>query len=71
MGLKYLNDISKLVKKNDGGLLIIDYGYTEQEMINTLQGISNHKFANILYNIGNVDITHNINFELLKDLQIK
>tara|TARA_A100001035_G_C27758714_1_gene490119 strand:- start:218 stop:1264 length:1047 start_codon:yes stop_codon:yes gene_type:complete len=66
LGLKYLNDISQIVKKNDGGLLIIDYGYTDFKMINTLQGISNHKFANILYNIGNVDITHNINFELFK-----
>jgi cyclopropane-fatty-acyl-phospholipid synthase len=38
-------------------------------MKNTLQAISNHKFANILENIGNVDITHNINFNFLKDLQ--
>ena len=35
-------------------------------MQNTLQAISNHKFANILDNIGNADITHNINFELFK-----
>ena len=38
-------------------------------MKNTLQAISNHKFANILENIGNVDITHNISFIFLKDLQ--
>ena len=47
-----------------GGLLIIDYGYTEKKMKDTLQAISNHKFAKILDNICNVDITHNINFEL-------
>ena len=35
-------------------------------MKNTLQAVSNHKFANILDNIGGVDITHNINFELFK-----
>ena len=35
-------------------------------MKNTLQAISNHKFANILNHIGKVDITHNINFELFK-----
>jgi len=35
-------------------------------MKNTLQAVSNHKFANILNNIGNVDITHNINFSLFK-----
>ena len=35
-------------------------------MQNTLQAISNHKFANILKDIGNSDITHNINFDLFK-----
>jgi len=67
LGLIYLKDISKIVKKNTGGLLLIDYGYTEKIMKNTLQAISNHKFANILNDIGNVDITHNINFNLFKE----
>ena len=66
IGLKYLRDISKIIKKNSGGLLLIDYGYTDGKMKNTLRAISNHKFANILTNIGNVDITHNINFKLFK-----
>ena len=55
-----------MIKKNTGGLLIIDYGYTEKKMKDTLQAISNHKFANILDNIGSVDITHNISFDLFK-----
>ena len=59
-------NISEIVKRNTGGLLLIDYGYTEKKMKNTLQAISNHKFANILENIGNVDITHNISFDLFK-----
>jgi len=46
--------------------LLIDYGYTEKKMKNTLRAISKHKFANILSNIGSVDITHNINFNLFK-----
>ena len=65
-GLDYLKKISNIIKKNTGGLLIIDYGYLEKKMKNTLQAVSNHKFANILDNIGGVDITHNINFELFK-----
>ena len=36
-------------------------------MKNTLRGISKHKFANILHNIGDVDITHNINFKLFQN----
>ena len=65
-GFDYLKNISNIIKKNTGGLLIIDYGYLEKKMKNTLQAVSNHKFANILDNIGGVDITHNINFELFK-----
>ena len=45
---------------------MIDYGYTDKKMKNTLQAISNHKFANILDDVGNVDITHNISFELFR-----
>ena len=66
LGFKYLKNISKIISKNDGGLLLIDYGYYEKRMRNTLQGVSDHKFANILKNIGNVDITHNINFYLFE-----
>ena len=36
-------------------------------MKNTLQSVSNHKYTNILNNIGNADITHNINFNLFKN----
>ena len=67
LGLDYLKNISKKIEENTGGLLLIDYGYNEKKMKNTLQAVSNHKFANILENIGNVDITHNINFNLFKN----
>ncbi len=67
LGIDYLKNISKKIEENTGGLLLIDYGYNEKKMKNTLQAVSNHKFANILENIGNVDITHNINFNLFKN----
>ena len=66
LGLDYLRNISKLIKKNTGGILIIDYGYNSKKMKDTLQAVSNHKIANILHNIGSIDITHNINFDLFK-----
>ena len=62
-----MKDISKIINKYSGGLLLIDYGYNDKKMKDTLQGVSNHKFANILENIGNVDITHNVNFNLFKN----
>ncbi len=66
VGIEYLRIISKIIKKNYGGILIIDYGYFEEKMKNTLQAISNQKYSNILKNIGNSDITHNISFNLFK-----
>ena len=46
--------------------MLIDYGYTENKMKNSLQAVSNHKFAKILDNISNADITHSISFNLYK-----
>ena len=66
LGLNYLRTIAKIIKRNSGGLLLIDYGSKDKKMKDTLQAISNHKFANILENIGNADITHNINFNLFE-----
>jgi len=64
---KYLKDICKVIKKNKGGILIIDYGYLSSKMQETLQAIKNHKYSNILENIGDSDITYNINFNILKN----
>jgi len=63
---EYLKDISNLIKKDDGGILIIDYGYLSLKMEETLQAIKNHKHSNILEDIGDSDITYNINFNLFK-----
>jgi len=67
-GIKYLNNIAKIIKKNNGGMLIIDYGYNKVKMQDTLQAIYKHKYSNVLENIGKSDITHNINFHLFKKI---
>ena len=66
LAYKYLNTISKKINTFQGGLLIIDYGYLEKKMKNSLQSVHKHKFNDILENLGNSDITYNINFYLLK-----
>ena len=63
---KYLKTICDIIQKNDGGILIIDYGYVKSKMSETLQAINKHKYSNILENIGDSDITHNINFGLFQ-----
>ena len=63
---QYLKTICQTIQKNDGGILIIDYGYLDSIMRETLQSVNNHKYSNILENIGNSDITYNINFNLFQ-----
>ena len=65
---KYLKDICDIIQKNDGGILIIDYGYLNSKMYETLQAVNNHKYSNVLENIGNSDITYNISFNLFQKL---
>ena len=63
---RYLNIICNIVQKNDGGMLIVDYGYSDNKIQNTLQAINNHKYSSVLENIGKSDITYNINFKLFE-----
>ena len=62
---KYLRTICDLIQKNDGGMLVIDYGYADSKMHETLQAVNNHKYSNVLENIGDSDITYNINLSLI------
>ena len=66
VSFEYLKNICKLIKKYNGGMLIIDYGYLNSKMHETLQAVNGHKYSNILENIGDSDITYNINFNLFE-----
>ena len=61
-----LKNISKIIKKQNGGLLIIDYGYKDKNMFDTLQSVRKHKKNTFLENIFKADITHLINFDFFK-----
>ena len=75
MAIKKLSTISKIIKKQNGGILIIDYGYNDKKMYNTLQSIKKHKKNSVLENTYQADITHLVNFSFLKkkiiDLKIE
>ena len=64
--IKILKKISKIIYNKNGGLLIIDYGFFENNMKNTLQSLYKHKSNNFLMNIGEADITHHVNFNLIE-----
>ncbi len=66
--IEYLKIISKKINSNSGGILIIDYGYWNNNMKNTLKSIYNHKFNKVLDNFGQSDITYNLSFNLVKKI---
>ena len=66
-----LQNITKKINNKKGGLLIIDYGFFEDNMKNTLQSLYKHKSNNFLMNIGEADITHHVNFNLIEKLAKK
>ena len=68
LALEYLKDITNKINLNTGGILIIDYGYLDKEMKNTIQAVSRHKYADILNNFRNSDITYNLSFNLISQI---
>ena len=68
LAMKYLRIITDKIKINNGGILIIDYGYINKEIKNTLQAVSKHKYTSILNNFGNADITYSLNFNLISQI---
>ncbi len=66
-GLAELDKIVNTIKKLNGALLLIDYGFLTQKSQNTLQSIKKHKKNMIFQNIGNADITSLVNFNLIKN----
>ena len=66
--MKYLKSISNKIHSKKGALLIIDYGYLESRMKDTLMAIRKHKISEVLEEFGNSDITYKLNFELLKKI---
>ncbi len=66
LAFKILKIISQIILKQNGGLLIIDYGYNSKKMFNTLQSVKKHKKNNFFENVYQSDITHMVNFNYYK-----
>ena len=66
-GLAELDIIINTIKKLNGGLLLIDYGFSKQQNKSTLQSVKNHKQNMIFENVGDADITSLVNFNLLNN----
>ena len=66
--LIFLKNLSIKIKKNKGGFLMIDYGYTSNIMYDSLQSLIKHRKNNFLRNFGKADITYHVNFKFIKKI---
>ncbi len=67
LAFKKLKIISKIINNQNGGILIIDYGYKDKKMVNTLQSVKNHQKNEFLNSLYNSDITYLLNFDFFKN----
>ena len=73
-GFLELNPIIKKINKLSGGILLIDYGYLNENNSNTIQAVMDNKKIStetMLKNLGKADITSLVNFNLLKEYFLK
>lgn len=60
-------ELSVQIKRISKLALIIDYGYLQTMGKETLQAIKNHKYSDVLSDIGDSDLTYLVNFKLLQN----
>ena len=71
LGFEELNKIIKKIYLENGGLLLIDYGFLKSNNLNTLQSVMKHKKNSLLKNLGKADVTSHVNFHLLNEFFLK
>ena len=70
LGLSELDKMVKKINEQNGGILLIDYGYLNTSNRSTLQTVMKNKKINmnsLFKNLGRADITALVNFSLLKE----
>ncbi len=59
------------LQNQKGAMLIIDYGYADHALGDTLQAVKNHQYVPVLENVGKADITAHVNFAALEDIAVE
>jgi len=71
VSLNYMRGLAERLGEFQGAALIIDYGHARSGVGETLQAVKDHKFANVLVEPGEVDLTAHVDFEALIDVAIE
>lgn len=66
-----MSRLASIVSTQGGALLAIDYGYDRTQTGETLQGVRNHKYADVLDAPGEVDLSAHVDFEALGNVAAK
>ena len=66
--LTIMRSLAKHIAQHKGAVLAIDYGYPEAMGKPTLQAVYQHKFADVLKNPGEVDLTAHVDFSALASI---
>ena len=61
------SELIKIILKQGGSILWVDYGFKNYGYGDTLQVVKNHRFSNLFESPGESDITYHINFADLAD----
>jgi len=68
LGHDFAYKIAERLRQAPGNALIIDYGYKEPTLGDTLQGLRNHRYHPPFVDVGTADLTHHVNFSDLQQI---
>ena len=68
---RIIKKLKKIILKQGGCMLFIDYAYIGDKIFDTLQAVKKHKKISPLKEVGNSDISHLINIPFLKKIVSK
>jgi Uncharacterized conserved protein len=64
-GAEVMRQLAKIVAKQGGSILAIDYGYAQTQTGDTLQGVRRHAYADVLDAPGETDLSAHVDFGAL------
>lgn len=66
IALRLMSEIAKRIVEDGGALLMVDYGYTQTTLGESLQAVSRHAYVDPLAAPGEADLTTHVDFAALK-----
>jgi NADH dehydrogenase [ubiquinone] 1 alpha subcomplex assembly factor 7 len=65
---QFAETICKIIKRNKGAALFIDYGHVQTSIGDTFQAVRKHDYVSPFTNIGESDLTSHVDFAVLKKI---